>query len=312
VPASAAPHRQALCLLAGVLASCAAPLRRGDEISICGQLFPTGTRVVLWSDPDGYDAYREGNWFPETAPAPPRKRYGGRRGRPSGGWTLPDLQQAVDLFVIHYDVCGTSRQCFKVLHDVRCLSVHFLLDVDGTIYQTLDLQERAWHASATNDRAVGVEIAQIGAYPAPGHPVLRSWHEQDAGGPRVRFPPWMKETGIRIPDFVARPARAELVHGEVHGKAYWQYDFTPEQYRALAHLTAALVTHLPRIELAVPRDGDGKVVGGLLPGGASPEFHGLVGHWHVNPGKQDPGPAFDWDALLAMAARILLAREVDG
>ena len=32
--------------------------RRGDEIMVAGQLFHTGTRVVLWSDPGGFDAYR--------------------------------------------------------------------------------------------------------------------------------------------------------------------------------------------------------------------------------------------------------------
>jgi N-acetylmuramoyl-L-alanine amidase len=32
--------------------------RRGDEIVVAGQLFHTGTRVVLWSDPGGFDAYR--------------------------------------------------------------------------------------------------------------------------------------------------------------------------------------------------------------------------------------------------------------
>jgi len=40
-----------------------------------------------------------------------------------------------------------KSQCFKVLHDHRDLSVHFMLDLDGTIYQTLDLKERAWHAT---------------------------------------------------------------------------------------------------------------------------------------------------------------------
>src|SRR5262245_43453849 len=54
-----------------------------------------------------------------------------------GGWDLDALRKVVDQFVIHYDVCGTSRACFRVLHDTRGLSVHFLLDVDGTIYQTL-------------------------------------------------------------------------------------------------------------------------------------------------------------------------------
>ena len=32
--------------------------RKGDEIMVAGQLFHTGARVVLWSDPGGFDAYR--------------------------------------------------------------------------------------------------------------------------------------------------------------------------------------------------------------------------------------------------------------
>ncbi len=31
--------------------------------------------------------------------------------------------------------------------------------------QTLDLKERAWHASTANTRSIGIEIANIGAYP---------------------------------------------------------------------------------------------------------------------------------------------------
>jgi N-acetylmuramoyl-L-alanine amidase len=32
--------------------------RKGDEIVVAGQLFHTGTRVITWMDPKGYDAYR--------------------------------------------------------------------------------------------------------------------------------------------------------------------------------------------------------------------------------------------------------------
>ena len=61
--------------------------------------------------------------------------------RVRGGWDIPLLQRVVDQFVIHYDVAGTSRNCFEVLQDKRGLSVHFMLDLDGTIYQSLDLKE---------------------------------------------------------------------------------------------------------------------------------------------------------------------------
>ncbi|MEI9866259.1 MAG: peptidoglycan recognition family protein [Limisphaerales bacterium] len=99
-----------------------------------------------------------------------------------GGWDLPMLQSVVDQFVMHFDVCGTSRTCFLVLQDHRDLSVHFMVDVDGTVYQTLDLKERAWHATTSNDRSIGVEIANIGAYPAGGKNPFAQWYQTNAAG----------------------------------------------------------------------------------------------------------------------------------
>ncbi len=159
-----------LCTLTTTLACGAEPpgqigrklSRVGDEIMVCGQLYHTTTRVVLWTDPGGYDAYRvEPRFAPlDQAPAkatdatkarPPR-RYRLRSEKLSadeiervrgGGWDLPLLARVVDQFVIHFDARGTSRGCFQVLQDVRGLSVHFMLDLDGTIYQTLDVKEGA-------------------------------------------------------------------------------------------------------------------------------------------------------------------------
>ena len=165
--------------------------RRGDEIVAAGQFVHSGTPVVLWMDPGGYDAYRverrfgpleKSDWEnsqTEVRELTSPNRYNLRRNGLStnefervrgGGWDLPTLQRVVDQFVIHFDVCGTSRQCFNVLQDHRGLSVHFMLDIDGTIYQTLDLKERAWHATSSNNRCVGIEIANIGAYPTKTAP----------------------------------------------------------------------------------------------------------------------------------------------
>ncbi|MEZ5966616.1 MAG: N-acetylmuramoyl-L-alanine amidase [Planctomycetota bacterium] len=291
-------------------ASCAAPRelleslpaeRRGDEIVACGRMFHTGTRVVLWSDPGGYDAYQETTFFPDELRGKDPQvgpRFGQRRGLAGG--RLEDLRRQVDQFVLHYDVCGTSRQCFKILHDHRKLSVHFLLDVDGTVYQTLDLRERAWHATKANDRAVGVEIAHIGAYPRREHRTLVEWYGHDAAGPFVRFPAWMKQTGVAA-GFVGRPARPEIVRGTIQGQDLWQYDFTVEQYEALARLTATLATVIPAIRLDAPCDVEGAVRTDALDEAAFAAFHGVLGHYHVQTNKTDPGPAMDWQRLLGEA-----------
>src|SRR3984957_2333534 len=46
-----------------------AETRKGDEIVAAGQFFHTGTRVVLWMDPGGYDAYRVQRRFAPIAQA---------------------------------------------------------------------------------------------------------------------------------------------------------------------------------------------------------------------------------------------------
>src|SRR5262249_36869453 len=116
------------------------PGRKGDEIIACGHFIHTGTPVVTWIDPGGYDAYDPDRRFPEKAPKhPPAKAPLGFGARKTAGldpalrkkvadqgWDLPTLQEQVDQFVIHYDVAGTSKTCFRVLHDERGLAVQFM------------------------------------------------------------------------------------------------------------------------------------------------------------------------------------------
>jgi len=316
--------------------------RRGDEIVVCGQMFHTGAPVVLWTDPGGYDAYRVEKRFgpleragwevaaregkgPETP-----NRYNTRFfrfaaeqpnfvGAPGavlsadeiarirgGGWDLPLLQRVVDQFVLHYDVCGTSRQCFRILHDVRGLSVHFMLDVDGTIYQTLDLKERGWHATTSNDRSIGIEIANIGAYSDKEMQkgTLERWYGRDERGAYLILPPEMGDGGIRTPGFLAsrpRPARTEPVRAEVQGRVMNQYDLTPLQYDSLIKLTAALCRIFPNMPRDYPRDSEGRLVTRALGEAELRAFRGVLGHYHVQDNKSDPGPALQWDAVMGRA-----------
>ncbi len=299
-----------LACAASACGGCVAPrpgeplVRRGDEIAICGQLFHTGAPVVLWTDAGGYDAYRVEPRFAATtasAPATQAARYGPVRGGLAeplaervrrGGWRCEDLRECVDLLVLHYDACGVSRRCFEILHDVRGLSVHFMIDLDGTIYQTLDVKERAWHAGPANDRSVGVEIANIGAYES-AEP-LRAWYAADRHGrTRITVPPALGETFRST----LRPARPAPILGEIHGHPLVQYDFTPQQYDSLARLTAALCRVLPRIRPVMPRGPGGAVLTRALTAAELAGFHGIVGHYHVTTQKVDPGPGFDWERL---------------
>ena len=301
--------------------------RKGDEIVAAGQFFHTGTPVVLWMDPGGYDAYRverrfspydESAW--ETSKITVKalttpNRYGLRKSVLTeeevervrgGGWDLALLQDKVDQFVLHFDVSGTSRQCFKVLHDLRCLSVHFMLDLDGTIYQTLDLKERAWHATTSNSRSIGIEIANVGAYAPAEKGPLNEWYQRDTNGTvRVVIPSRLGESGIRTPGFVPRPARPEPVTGAIQGRELVQYDFTPEQYTALTKLTATLCKVFPKLRCDYPRDAAGKLIPQKLPDDELERYQGILGHYHIQSDKVDPGPALQWDTVIEGARKLL-------
>src|SRR5262249_40505933 len=137
--------------------------------------------------------------------------------------------QLVSQLVLHLDGCVNSRSCFYSMHDLPrkdggCgLSAHFMIDADGTIYQTLDVLERAWHAEQQNSISIGVELCNRG----------------DAGRNELdRLPP----------DYRTRPVKDVVLNGH-HIRAF---DFRPEQYDSVIALARALVRTLPRIRAAIP------------------------------------------------------------
>jgi N-acetylmuramoyl-L-alanine amidase len=301
--------------------------RKGDEIVVAGKFIHTGTRVITWMDPHGYDAYRverrfapfeESDWKTSQQKVPDLtspNRYGLRKSGLTpgeiervrgGGWDLPMLQKVVDQFVIHFDDAAISKICFKVLHDSRCLSVHFMLDVDGTIYQTLDLKERAWHATTSNTRSVGIEIANPGAHSADEENAFSQFYKHgDNGETTLIFPEKFYPTDIYTTNFVGHPARPRPVTGVIQEKNLQQYDFTPQQYEALVKLTATLCKIFPKMKCDYPRGVDGALIPHKLSDEELKSYQGVLGHFHVQTDKVDPGPAFQWDYVIGNAKRLM-------
>ena len=210
--------------------------------------------------------------------------------------------------MLHYDVCGTSKKCFDVLQD-RGLSVQFMLDIDGTIYQTLDLQEGAWHATKANGRSIGIEIANMGAYPPKevDAPPLSRWYGLDPAGKTRITPPDPAALPEASRSLVLRPDRDKPVVGTVQGQELAQYDLTPQQYEALIKLTAALCKTFPKIRCDYPRDARGKLVPEKLDDADYNRYGGVLGHYHVQTNKTDPGPALQWDRVID-GAKALMAK----
>ncbi len=275
----------------------AATQPRGFVIA-AGERVAVDVPVVTFLDAGGFDARREHRWFEADEILPDRpaagcdtpRRFSARRGA-APPRTIDELRERLTQFVLHYDVAVTSRNCFRVLHDVRGLSVHFLLDVDGTVYQTLDLVARARHAGASNDVSIGIEIAHPGAWTSRE----RADHYYAGDGVRLAIPAALEPP--RGGPFA--PARGGWFEADVNGSRVFQRDFTAAQYDALARLVASLRREFPALREGPPRDGDGDVLRRALPEAERTTERGILGHLHVSPAKVDPGPAFDWARVAA-------------
>ena len=156
-------------------------------------------------------------------------------------------------FVCHWDVCLNSKSCFKVLSQ-RGLSVHFLIDNDGTIYQLLDMNHIAYHAGGSkwNSNSIGVEISN--AY----YPKYQNWYRKNGYGER---PIW----------------REKKVHGSYLEPFLGFYDVQLEALKALMKA----VNEATGIPLETPNSSttSAPAVRG--------EYEGFISHFHLKKNKID-------------------------
>ncbi|MAH45904.1 hypothetical protein CMI37_08735 [Candidatus Pacearchaeota archaeon] len=165
--------------------------RRGEKhIVYGGNKFPIKwEKVILWDDHGGLPA-KEGCYY---------------------DWSKKPLRQPIQ-FVNHWDATLSSEACARIINKRR-LSMHFLIDNDGTIYQMLDIQHVAWQAGSKlwNTNGIGVEISNA------FYTRYQSWYEKRGFGPRP------------------------VITSEVNGRSVGPHlDFYPVQLDALAALWAAV------------------------------------------------------------------------
>jgi hypothetical protein len=193
-------------------------------------------KFVLWSEKGGLQS-KSGHYYDYS-------------GRP---------KRKIRYFVNHWDVCLSSKSCQSVL-DRRGISVHFLIDNDGTIYQTLDMQHAAWHAgsSRTNRPSVGVEISN--AY----YPKYQDWYKSNGFGPRPTIDDaWVH--GSKLDPFLG---------------------FYPEQIKAAQALWKA-INGATGIPYECPTNQFGKTSTKYEQEVAYGNYSGFVSHYHVSKAKID-------------------------
>lgn len=239
----------------------------GSSIIVCGKRYDIGNKVVTFEDDPNFSAYTphrtdDPKMIPPFQPAKgmegavmryrPRRLMGGDR-------SIDRLRQVLKQFVLHHDGCMDSKMCFHVLHNERGLSVHFLIDNDGTIYQTLDLVDCGFQAAGVNEIAIGVELANRG----------------DA---------------IRFPNLYG--GKRDKVTCTIHNHQFLCYDYTKEQLEAMAAIGRGLARIFPNLPQAYPEGPDREQLWTALDGDPR-EFQGYLAHYHVTNQKWDPGP-FDF------------------
>ncbi len=178
------------------------------------------------------------------------------------------VQKAIKKFVLHHDGVNSAKTCWNVLHNERGLSCHFLIDNDGTIFQTLDLALMGFHAAKFNVDSIGVEFCNRGDYK-------------------------------KDPDYYRKLGQVRTTkHCKINGHTYEAWDFTPQQYDAMKELAAVLVRALPELPLEYPTEpGSSKPswdtmgpIDALGDSMTAMGFAGYIAHYHLTRRKWDPGP----------------------
>lgn len=141
------------------------------------------------------------------------------------------------------------------------LSVHFVVDQKGVIYQMADAEMRGAHAvgkggeRSANSWSVGIEFICRGA----------DWKKVPARG-------------------YTRPRATETIHGE---RVVYDELFDAQRDAGVALIEALCKVY--SLPMRVPEDVKGAVLTRALDDEAYDAFRGVAGHFHVEPGKTDPG-----------------------
>lgn len=252
------------------------------NLIIAGQTFKIDAPVINFREPPFWDATREVCQPTATDPVPPCKPGGIPYGKLPKPYTkrystrpmlrrygmnppLDAVKAAIKQFVIHHDGCSSADMCFSVLQNERGLSCHFLIDNDGTIYQTIDLSLMAYHAAEWNTASIGVEFCNRGD--AKKEP---NYYSNGKYGPKRDVKPC-----------------------KINGHTILAFDYTPAQKDSMIKLGRALQRLLPNLPAEFPQSGAGVQSWDTMPTNASFRFSGYIGHYHLTQQKWDPGP-FDF------------------
>lgn len=256
------------------------PANARDYIIVSGEkrTVPEAS-IVTFVDDHSWDFSRLVHFDPNRSYTYPRKV----KGKPLNDYL--EVQEVVDMVVIHSDITYTSRSCYNVLK-ARGFSTHFMIDWDGTIYQATDASKKAIHAASdyikgVNNRSIGIDM----------NCMLSNYARDD----KTPEPGGALATQFAHPDGKRR--MSETV--EINGIPWRSWGYTDVQYDSLVKLLASLGKFYPKLKLAAPVDERGEIIWQVPADDAFDlEKIGIWAHMHLTAQKFDPGPGFDWARVL--------------
>lgn len=173
-------------------------------------------------------------------------------------------RNAPDLIVVHWTGGEGSHKRVLATLRKRNLSVHFVIDRDGQIYQTCDpMLVTCSHVGKFNSRSIGIEIVNYGSLPQNKTP----W-------PLSAIPDTWRDRGV--------------YSTLINNRHMWLADFFAPQKAALRCLLSTLCTYC-NIPGDVPVDVQGNPLHRRLRLTEARFFTGICGHYHLSKTKIDPG-----------------------
>jgi N-acetyl-anhydromuramyl-L-alanine amidase AmpD len=186
-----------------------------------------------------------------------------------------------DLIVLHFTAGQSARSAFDAWRaDSTRVATAFIVDVDGTIYETFPPAKWAHHlgvkgGTAQDKRSIGVELANVGPLKVSlTDPQILNWWPSGFGKAWCR----LEET-------------ARYVKATYRGADFFA-SFPEAQTRAAAQLVHRLCD-----EFSIPRALPPKSKRMEHDAAFFSSFQGVAAHHNFRSDKWDTGPAFDWNWL---------------
>jgi hypothetical protein len=166
----------------------------------------------------------------------------------------------INMIVLHWTGGeGSAERVIRVLKE-KSLSVEFIIDSSGFIFQTCDpLLVGCYHAGRFNRRSIGIEVVNYG----------------------FKWPPSKKWNLFKL----SKKGKERLVYNTtINGKSVYLADFNLKQSYSILRLLSMLTGKIKSIPVTVPSD-----LYNAMTSEEADSFRGICGHYHLSKRKLDPG-----------------------